>query len=157
MIKVLFVCLGNICRSPLAQGIFEKMVKDIGLEEKFIVGSAGTSSWHKGEAPHHLSIQIAEQNGIDISRQRGRMVELSDFHEFNYIIAMDNSNRENLIHEFNFPSEKIIKMREFDENFKGADVPDPYGHKLRAFEELYKLLESCMKNFIEFLREKHNL
>ena len=157
MIKVLFICLGNICRSPLAQGIFEKMIKDVGLEEKFIVDSAGTSNWHRGESPHHLSIQVAEQNGIDISRQRGRMVDLNDNNEFDYIITMDNSNKENLIHEFNFSPQKVIKMREFDENFRGADVPDPYGHKVKTFEELYKLLENCIKNFITFLKDKHNL
>ena len=156
MIKVLFVCLGNICRSPLAQGIFEKIVRDAGLGEKCTADSAGTSGWHRGEPPHHLSIMIAKQYGIDITRQRGRSIELTDNDQFDYIIPMDNANRENLIHEFNFSPDKVIKIREFDKKSKGADVPDPYGHPLNTFKDIYLLLEHCIRNFIKFLKKKHH-
>ena len=133
------------------------MVKDGGLEKKCVADSAGTSNWHQGELPHYLAIKVAKKNNIDLTRQRGRPIGLADNHEFDYIIPMDQINRDNLIYEFNFSSEKVIKMREFDDESKGADVPDPYGNPVNAFEDLYFLLERCMKKFVEFLREKHNL
>ena len=131
------------------------MIKDVCLEEKCIAESAGTSSWHQGERPHHFSIEIAKRYGIDLTKQRGRSIELTDNNEFDYIIPMDQSNKENLIYEFNFSPEKVIKMREFDDKSKGTDVPDPYGHQFTAFEDLYILLERCLKNLIKFLKKNH--
>ncbi|HMY10515.1 MAG TPA: low molecular weight protein-tyrosine-phosphatase, partial [Turneriella sp.] len=100
MRSVLFVCLGNICRSPLAQGIFEHQVRQAGIEKDYDADSAGTSGWHEGEPPHGGSIRIARKYGISIERQRSRPVHPKDAEIFDYIIAMDTANRESLLSEF---------------------------------------------------------
>jgi len=107
--KVLFVCLGNICRSPLAQGIFESKVDNI----EFYADSAGTSGWHEGEPPHSGSIKVAERNSVSISKQRSRPVRLSDKDEFDYLIAMDRANKSSLLNEFGAREDQVFLMREF--------------------------------------------
>jgi protein-tyrosine phosphatase len=91
-ISVLFVCLGNICRSPLGQGIFEHKVAQRGLADKFIIDSCGTGSWHVGNEPHVGSIEVAKKYGISIENQRARDLQLPDFEKFGWILAMDSSN-----------------------------------------------------------------
>lgn len=153
MQSVLFVCLGNICRSPLAQGIFEYKTKQLGLENAFDADSAGTSAWHEGEPPHRGSIRVAKKYGIDISRQRSRPVHAKDAEIFDHIIAMDDSNRQSLLWEFRFPSEKVYLMRDFSKNGKkGLSVPDPWGMDDDAFERVYAILDEAMDGFIEALR-----
>ena len=106
IIRLLFICLGNICRSPLAQGIFEEEIKQRGLSHQFFVDSAGTSGWHKDEKPHHSSIQIARQYKIYIDKQRSRPVSLSDRKAFDYFIPMDENNQYDLLNEFAFPADR---------------------------------------------------
>ncbi len=123
-VKVLMVCLGNICRSPLAEGILaSKLPKD-----NFIVDSAGTGSWHIGHAPDKRSISVAQKNGLSIDNQKGRQFKTSDFDEFDYIYVMDNSNYRDVIHLAKTPEHKnkvnlILNELFPDEN---VDVPDPY-------------------------------
>lgn len=137
--KILFVCLGNICRSPLAHGIAEDIIKKEDLEIE--VDSAGTGSWHVGEHPCDRSIQVAKQHGIDISAQRARQVEKSDFIKFDLIIGLDDSNIENLK---NMGCINPIKLRSFDGSYE--DVPDPYYFKgFDGFEEVYKIIEKGVK------------
>ena len=156
MIKILFVCLGNICRSPIAQGVFEKKINILGLSHNFYVDSAGTSGWHKGERPHHGSIKVGLKNKVDINNQRSRAVTLHDGTEFDYIIAMDQNNYLSLLNEFQFPEKKVIKIRFFDTNNKpNGDVPDPYGHGDEAFDNVYAIINHAVENFIHFLKEKH--
>lgn len=143
MKSILFVCLGNICRSPLAEGIAKDIFEKKGLHVK--VDSAGTGSWHIGEAPCQDSIKVAKQNGIDISKLRARKVEKDDIHTFEYIIAMDESNLENLK---NFGITNAIKLGNF--GYDGEDVPDPYYYKdFEGFKKIYTMIEQCLYNFID--------
>jgi protein-tyrosine phosphatase len=153
--SVLFVCLGNICRSPLAQGIFERQAIDAGIASGFNADSAGTSGWHEGEPPHSGSIQIARKYGISIDRQRSRPVHAKDGEIFDFIVAMDNQNMDSLLHEFRFPKDKIFLMRDFSvvsPGKRGLAVPDPWGHGKDAFEEVYTILNESMQGFISYLK-----
>ncbi len=141
-IKILMVCLGNICRSPLAEGILKSKLP----KNKFIVESAGTGNWHVGNKPDERSIAVAKKNGIDISNQRGRLFRKSDFEEFDYIFVMDNSNYNNVIElSSNFEETKKVQLilNELFPN-ENVDVPDPYFGLANGFDSVYKMLdESC--------------
>ncbi len=154
MTKVLFVCLGNICRSPLAQGIFEHKVAARGLTDFYFADSAGTSAYHEGEKPHSGSLQIARKRNISIEHQRSRPVRTSDRLEFDVFVAMDHSNYHTLEHEFAIPREKLLLMRDFDSKGKGGDVPDPWGHGPEAFAEVFDILDRCCDNLLEFLEKR---
>ncbi len=148
MTKILMVCLGNICRSPLAEGILaSKLPKD-----KFIVDSAGTGDWHVENPPDPRSIKVANENGIDISKQRGKLFKKSHFEEFDYIFVMDNSNYNNVIELApDFESTKKVKLilNEIFPN-ENVEVPDPYFGLENGFEKVYAMLdEAC-----EAIREK---
>lgn len=141
-VKILMVCLGNICRSPLAEGILaSKLPKD-----RFIVDSAGTGNYHVGKQPDHRSIAIAKQRGLDISCQRARQFSPDDYHRFDHIFVMDQSNYQEVLRLA--PSEELkAKVRYIlDDLFPGenVDVPDPYyGHE-NGFASVYDMLEeSC--------------
>jgi protein-tyrosine phosphatase len=154
MRSVLFVCLGNICRSPLAQGIFEHQIRQAGLAQHFDADSAGTSGWHAGERPHSGSIRIAKKYGISIEKQRSRPVHPKDAEIFDYIIAMDTSNRESLLSEFRFPESKIFLMRSFSRSGSSShnlNVPDPWGMGDEAFENVYRILEDAVAGLVKEL------
>jgi protein-tyrosine phosphatase len=155
MQSVLFVCLGNICRSPLAQGIFEHQIKTAGRDGHFDADSAGTSGWHEGEAPHRGSIEVARKYGVSIEKQRSRPVHPKDGEIFDYIIAMDTSNLASLRNEFRFPQEKIHLMRDFSlTGPKGLSVPDPWGQGKEAFEEVFKILQDSVAGLVKYLPVK---
>ena len=150
MLNVLFVCLGNICRSPLAEGIFKKLVKEAGLESFIVSDSAGTSRWHIDEPPDTRSIQIAEKNGIQLEHL-GRQINRTDMNRFDYILAMDNENFEEILrlqHPDPFQKAKVMRMRDFDNQQSGADIPDPYYGGQNGFQIVYDLLEESLSNFL---------
>lgn len=151
MVRVLFVCLGNICRSPLAQGIFERHLQERKIEKKYIVDSAGTSGWHAGEKPHIGSIQVAKKNGVSIENQSSRPVEEDDAAEFDFFVAMDESNYRSLIQEFGFHPEKVILLRQFDPQGSNKNVPDPYGMDTDRFEEVYEIIDRSMGPFLDHI------
>lgn len=140
--KILMVCLGNICRSPLAEGILQsKLPKD-----QFIIDSAGTGGWHTGQLPDKRSIETAKKHGIDITNQRARQFKLTDFEDFDYIYAMDISNYKNILslapNEMAKSKVKLI-LNELFPN-KNIEVPDPYYDGQDGFEEVFKMLdEAC--------------
>ena len=123
------VCLGNICRSPLAEGIFRHLVDAAGASDDFMVDSAGTGGWHVGNPPHQGSIDIALVRGIDIRDQRSRQVQASELHEWDWIIAMDESNRTNLL-SLGAPPERTRLLLSFVPPGYSRGVPDP--HTLEA-------------------------
>ena len=138
--KILMVCLGNICRSPLAEGILKSKLPD-----NFFVDSAGTGGWHAGEQPDPRSIAIAKDNGIDISLQRARQFTKNDFKTFDRIYAMDNSNFESILAhcETQGDSNKVsLILNELypDENL---DVPDPYYGGAQGFKNVYDMLDAA--------------
>ena len=141
--KILFVCLGNICRSPLAEGIARDIIKKRGL--KIIVDSAGTGDYHIGEAPCPNSIKVARENGVDISKLKARQVTKQDFKEFDLIVALDSSNVENLK---KMGCQNLVKLGSY--GFDGADVPDPYffdGYS--GFEDVYNMIEKSVNILID--------
>ncbi len=142
MTKILMVCLGNICRSPLAEGILKsKLPKD-----KFYIDSAGTSNYHIGDLPDNRSIKIAKEFDIDITNQRGRQFSTNDFDKFDIIYAMDNSNFKNIIRlARNSEDEQKVKliMNEIYKN-QNFDVPDPYTGGIEGFKNVFMMLdEAC--------------
>ena len=143
MVKsILFVCLGNICRSPLAEGIAKEYVKQNNLDIK--ISSAGTGDWHINESPHKSSIKIAHLKGIDISNQRARQVTKEDFETFDLIVGLDDSNIQNLK---NLGCQNPLKLGDF--GFEGADVPDPYFFDgFEGFDKVYEMIEVCVKELI---------
>lgn len=156
MINILFVCLGNICRSPLAEAIFKHKVMERGLSGKIHTDSAGTASYHIGEDPDERSIRIAVQYSIPISH-KGRQFHYTDGKNFNYIMAMDASNHRDILHEIAERHEGLYLMRDFDPEGKGEDVPDPYYGGDEGFENIYRILDRSLEAFLDFIVEKHQL
>ena len=143
MRSLLFVCLGNICRSPLAEGIAKA------LNEKHALGltieSAGTGSWHIDESPCPHSIQVAKKHGIDISSYRGRQVNVYDFDRFDLVVALDGSNYNDLKR---MGCENLTKLGNY--GFHGQDVPDPYFFNgFEGFEKVFEMIEDGVKNLFE--------
>ncbi len=148
--KFLMVCLGNICRSPLAQGILEKKTKDLNIH----VDSAGTAAYHVGEKPDHRSIEIAKKYNVDITKQRARKFSTQDFKDFDKIYAMDTDNYHNIISLAQNDSEKNKVSLILSEKYpnKTQSIPDPYYGGEKGFEKVYFMLnEVCeiIKNKLE--------
>ena len=158
-INVLFVCLGNICRSPLAEGIFSQLIKEKGLSDKINVDSAGTANYHIGERPDPRTIENAAQNGVSLP-SRARQFTSDDFEQFDYILPMDESNLyniERLESSGSIKDYEIIKMRYFDPKAKNADVPDPYYGGPKGFQDVFDILDRSNREFLEYLVKTHNL
>ena len=145
-IKILMVCLGNICRSPLAEGI----LKHKAPEDQVFVDSAGTSDYHIGESPDPRSIEIARKYGIDIRTQRGRQFTMEDFHHFDIIYAMDQSNYRHIIAmapDAEAKSKVHLILNEINPG-KNLDVPDPYYGGDQGFENVYRMLDMACERIL---------
>lgn len=144
MKRILFVCLGNICRSPLAEGIAASYIAQKGYALE--VDSAGTSSWHEGEAPCSHSIEVAKRHNIDITSQRSRPVCSDDQQRFDYIIALDRQNQSDLEAK---GFQNVYLLGDFG-GFGGADVPDPYYFPgFEGFEKVYTMIERSVEDLLE--------
>ena len=152
-VKILMVCLGNICRSPLAEGILASKLP----QDKFIVDSAGTGNWHIGKKPDERSIATAKKNGIDISNQRGKLFVKSHFQEFDYIFVMDNSNYDNVVDLAPNQESKNKVQLILNELFpnENVDVPDPYYGLQNGFDMAFEMLEQSCEILAKRLIEKH--
>jgi protein-tyrosine phosphatase len=141
MIKVLMVCLGNICRSPLAEGILVSKVKS----DEIFVDSAGTGAYHIGKLPDKRSIEVAGKYGIDITNQRARKFTVKDFDTFDYIYAMDESNYQNILMlaRTNDDKSKVQLILNETHKTKNLAVPDPYYGGSQGFENVYTMLEQA--------------
>ena len=153
-VKILMVCLGNICRSPLAEGLLASKLP----QDKFIVDSAGTGNYHIGKQPDKRSILVAQKNGLDITNQKGRQFTSRDFEEFDYIYVMDNSNFRDVSHLAKTPEHKnkirlILNELFPDEN---VDVPDPYYGSTNGFDNVYKMLDEVTDLIADQLLKKHS-
>ncbi len=160
MTKVLFVCLGNICRSPIAEGVFNRLIKERGLEKMLECDSAGTIGFHSGELPNVGARQVARKHDIDLLH-RSRMIRLLDFDQFDYIMVMDENNYRDVKDwaaqykgDHNF---QIFMMRDFDNNKSGKGVDDPYGGNSTIFENCYQILNESCVNFLDYLINENKL
>lgn len=153
-IRVLMVCLGNICRSPTAHGIFEQKVVEAGLSHRIFVDSAGTSGWHIGEPPDPRTLEAAQKRGYLLQHQRGRQVTGDDFRKFDYILAMDKQNLRDL---------QKLKPADYDghlglflafSNESADEVPDPYHGGRSGFEVVLDLVEDAAEGLLEHIRTR---
>ncbi|AXG72698.1 low molecular weight phosphotyrosine protein phosphatase [Flavobacterium arcticum] len=152
-VNILMVCLGNICRSPLAEGILQSKLP----KEKFIVDSAGTGDWHAGQQPDKRSIATAKNRGLDITHQRARQIKVSDFEKFDYIYVMDTSNYNNVakLAPNNITKAKISLMMDALYPEQGTEVPDPYFGGNDGFEKVYDMLDEACTIVANNLLKKH--
>jgi protein-tyrosine phosphatase len=154
-VKVLFVCTGNICRSPTAEGVFKRQVREAGLADRVLSDSAGTHDYHVGEAPDPRAQSAALRRGYDLSELCGRQVSRRDFSEFDYVLAMDEANLRQL--KRLCPPEhagKVKLLMEFARNAKVREVPDPYYGGARGFEEVLDMVEEASRGLLEQVRER---
>lgn len=155
-VSVLFVCMGNICRSPTAQGVFEDLVKSQGLAGHILIDSAGTHAYHIGNPPDQRSQAAARSRGVDLSGQRARKVEVSDFDRFDYILAMDRSNLEDL--RYLAQQEQLGRIHlfmQFASHWNVDEVPDPYYGGNSGFERVLDMVEDAAVGLLEHIRRTH--
>ena len=150
--KILFVCLGNICRSPLAEGIFRQLVKKAGMQEQIQIDSAGTSAYHIGELPDPRTRQVAEKNGITLTHKARQFLK-SDFDAFDYILAADKNNLTHLKMLQNTHSKARLHLIR-DWEGVNLEVPDPYYGTMKDFEEGYQILYKALTLFLEKLEQE---
>ena len=154
-VSVLFVCMGNICRSPTAEGVFRHIVRTEGLDDRISTDSAGTHAYHIGDQPDQRSQQTARNRGIDLSDLRGRKTTSSDFNEFDYVLAMDDDNLQNLErlcpvgHE-----EKLSLFLDFSNEYSETQVPDPYYGGDQGFEHVFDLVESASHGLLTDIKKR---
>jgi len=155
MVNVLFVCMGNICRSPSAEGYFQHIVKQAGLEDKIKTDSAGTHAYHIGSPPDTRAQVAAKNRGIDLSMLRGRKIEPGDFEKFDYVIAMDNSNFSDLENVAGGATNNLFMFLKFAEHFAEVEVPDPYYGGDQGFEHVLDLIEDASKGLLDDIKKQH--
>ncbi len=155
-VSVLFVCMGNICRSPTAHGVFRKLVEEEGLSERIFIDSAGTYAYHVGSGPDRRAQETARRRGIDISDLRARKVETTDFELFDYILAMDQSNVDELAEIAPAGLEHKVRLfMDFATDMNWSEVPDPYYGGLSGFERVFDMVETASKGLLAEIRRTH--
>jgi protein-tyrosine phosphatase len=158
-IGVLFVCLGNICRSPLAEGVFRDQVERAGLAERFDIDSAGTSSYHTGDSPDPRTVEVALRRGLVLAHA-ARQIRRSDLERFHYIVVMDASN-ESRVQRLAEPAPgraELLSLRSFDQEADGdLDVPDPYFGGPDGFEDVHDMVERSCRGLLDHIREEHGM
>lgn len=156
-VEVLFVCLGNICRSPTAEGVFGEVVKEAGLDGRIVIDSAGTGGWHAGEPADARMQRAAKRRGYTLT-SRARQVDGEDFRRFDHIYAMDHENRQDLLRICPKGLEhKVELFRDYDPKGRGEAVPDPYYGGDRGFEEVLDIVERTSRALLVVLRKEHEL
>lgn len=159
MIRLCFVCLGNICRSPTAEGIMLALVEEHGLGEHIAVDSAGTGGWHVGEPPDARARACAARRDVELN-SIGRQFETSDFGRFDYVLAMDGENHADLLSlaPDDDAAARLHLLRRFDpEAPVQAPVPDPYYGGRRGFDDVFDICEAACRGLLEHIREQHDL
>jgi protein-tyrosine phosphatase len=157
-VRVLFVCTGNICRSPTAEGIFLQLVREARLEERIVADSAGTHGYHVGEPPDRRTCEAATRRGYDLSALRARKFERRDFHDFDVVLAMDRENHAHLA-RMAPPGEahKLKMMMRYARRFREHEVPDPYYGGSRGFELVFDMIEDAARGLLEAIIEERTV
>ncbi|WP_163580980.1 low molecular weight protein-tyrosine-phosphatase [Gracilibacillus saliphilus] len=156
MIKVLFICLGNICRSPMAEAVFRHIVKEKGVEDQFVIDSAGLGDWHIGNPPHQGTRAKLDELNISYHGQKARQIQANDIEDFDYVIAMDQQNMDDLS-QFSYQASGVTvkKLMDFVDQPKEQNVPDPYFTK--NFDYTYELVKEGCEQLFTCISNKHNL
>ena len=153
-IKVLFVCMGNICRSPTAEGVFAKLLKEQNLEEYFVIDSAGTHAAHIGEPPDMRAQHAAQERDVELTHLRARKVIMGDFEDFDFLLAMDDDNYAALMdacpEEF---KDKISYFLDYAQHLDSREVPDPYFGGKYGFERVLDMVEAASVGFLSMLQK----
>lgn len=151
---MVFICTGNICRSPTAEGIFVKMVKDAGLSDRIVVDSAGTHGYHIGEPPDLRTQEAAARRGYDLSRLRARKFQREDFQRFDLVLAMDRDNH-GILARIAQPSagHRLRMMMEYASQFQEIEVPDPYYGGPDGFDRVLDMIEDAAQGLLEAIRK----
>jgi protein-tyrosine phosphatase len=155
-IKVLFVCMGNICRSPSAEAVFRHYVENAGLSENILVDSAGTHDYHVGDPPDSRAQHAAQQRGYDMSKLRGRQVGEGDFRRFDYVLAMDRANL--AILQRITPQDSVTEARlflDYARHHTERELPDPYFGGADGFERVLDMVEDAAQGLLEEIRQQH--
>ena len=153
-LSILFVCLGNICRSPMAEGVLNQLIAEIGLDRGINVDSAATHNYHNHAQPDKRACLVAKAYGVDITNQRSRQITEGDFDKFDLIISMDKDNYQNLIRKSKQSHQKIKQLADYLDNSNYSYIPDPYYGNLSDFENSYLLIRSAVKALLITLTEK---
>lgn len=155
MIRLLFVCMGNICRSPMAQGVLEQRLYEEQLEDQVQVDSAATHHYHTGESPDRRGVAAARRRGIEISGQRARPVRDDDFMAFDLILPMDSDNEREL-HAICPPyyGDRVKLVMDFAPDLREREIPDPYYVGEQGFEKVLDMLELCMEGLMDELHDR---
>jgi len=155
-VTVLFVCMGNICRSPTAHGVFRKLVEEEGLSDRIFIDSAGTYGYHVGHSPDPRAQETARRRGIDISDLKARKAESVDFDLFEYILAMDESNYEELMQIAPAGKEQKVRLfMEFAPDLGWREVPDPYYGGPTGFERVFDMVEKACRGLLADIQRVH--
>lgn len=156
MLRVLFVCLGNICRSPMAEAVFRHLVSEEGLHDQIETDSAGTGDWHLGKPPHEGTRRMLDHYRIDYSGMRARQIAVEDLERYNYIVCMDKQNFDHVARMAEGRAHgRIIKLLDFHPDQRGGDVPDPY--YTGNFEEAYELIQEGCRRLLHSIREESGI
>jgi protein-tyrosine phosphatase len=154
MVSILFICTGNICRSPLAQGVFEGVLRREGLEAEVFVDSAGTGHWHVGSPPDDRAMDAAALRGVDISSQRARLITLEDCQDFDYVLTMDEYNYRTVA-TLCRGSAVVRPFLDFATGSPEREVPDPYSGGPDEFEHVLDLVEEASEGLLADIRGRH--
>jgi len=153
-VRVLFVCLGNICRSPLAEVVVAGQAQKRGLNDQFHFESAGTGSWHIGNGADHRSAQTAREHGLDLSVHRAQQITAATIGQWDWFVAMDGSNYADLL-RMGVAEDRLLLMRQFEPGFEHVpDVPDPYYGGPDGFEDAYRMLCDNADRVLDYLETK---
>ncbi|TNG02298.1 MAG: low molecular weight phosphotyrosine protein phosphatase [Gammaproteobacteria bacterium] len=157
-VKVCFVCMGNICRSPTAHGVFRKLVMDKGYDDKIEIDSAGTHAYHVGEPPDSRAQATARQRGINLSDLRARRVRVADYSKYDYLLAMDQYNYDLLVSQC--PDEYLERIRlfmTFSPELGFVEVPDPYYGGDSGFDRVFDMVEAGSRGLLDHIIKSHGL
>ena len=153
MIQVLFVCLGNICRSPMAEAVFAQKVRDAKLEDEILADSAGTGGWHIGSPPHPETLRVLKERSIPF-QHRGKQIASSDLNRFDYILTMDDQNYQDVL-ALGSGSAKVVRFLSYAPECGRTEVPDPY--YVGGYEGVFDLVEAASTGLLAAIRKEHGL